>query len=80
MQTLTLPELIEREGIPTDAPIFRFRRENSKGIIEFDMHKEKATSHFMNPEDVIKELESLQVRLGRKTNSVKIIRSLRQTR
>lgn len=79
MQTLTLPELVQREGIPDHRPIFHFRRENGKGIIEFDMPVVEAKPP-MSPADALKRLQALQFDLGRPTNSVKIVRALRRDR
>lgn len=80
MQTSTLPELVQREGIPDDRPIFRFRRENGKGIIEFDLRAAEKTKLPINPKEALKRLEALQVDIGRPTNSTKIIRALRRDR
>ena len=81
MQTLTLPELVNLEGIPDKRSIFRFRRENGKGIIEFDFPSRKeAKPPISSAEEVLKRLQALQFDIGRPTNSVKIIRSLRRER
>jgi hypothetical protein len=79
MQTSTLPELVQREGIPDNRPIFHFRKENGKGIIEFDMPTVEAKPP-ISPEEALKRLQALQFDLGRPTNSVKIIRALRRER
>jgi len=79
MQISTLPELVQREGIPDDRPIFHFRRENGKGIIEFDMPAVEAKPP-MSPAEALKRLQALQFDLGRPTNSVKIVRALRRDR
>jgi hypothetical protein len=80
MQTSTLPELVQREGIPDNRPIFLFRRENGKGIIEFDLPSADEAKPPMSPEEALKQLEALQVDIGRPTNSTKIIRALRRDR
>ncbi|MFQ5632229.1 MAG: hypothetical protein ACE5I1_25950 [bacterium] len=80
MQALTLPELVKREGIPTDDPIFRFRRENGKGIIEFEISRTESASGPQSPLEALKRLEKLQVDLGRRTDSAKIIRAHRRGR
>jgi hypothetical protein len=80
MQTSTLPELIQREGIPDHRPIFLFRRENGRGIIEFDLPPAEGTKPPMSAKEALKRLEALQFDAGRPTNSVKIIRALRRDR
>jgi hypothetical protein len=80
MQTLTLPELVQREGIPDHRPIFHFRKEDGKGIIEFDLPPADEAKPPMSPEEALKQLEALQVDIGRPTNSTKIIRALRRDR
>ncbi len=80
MQTSTLPELVQREGIPDDRPIFHFRKENGKGIIEFDLHSADEAQPPMSPAEALKRLEALQIDLGRPTKSVQIIRALRRDR
>jgi hypothetical protein len=80
MQTLTLPELVQREGIPDHRPIFLFRREDGKGIIEFDLPPADEAKPPMTPLEALKQLEALQVDIGRPTNSTKIIRALRRDR
>jgi len=79
MPTSTLFELVHRESIPDDRPIFHFRKEDGKGIIEFDMPASDAKPP-MSPEEALKQLEALQVDIGRPTNSTKIIRALRRDR
>ena len=80
MQTSTLPELVQREGIPDHRPIFLFRREDENGIIEFDLPSVDEAKLPMSPEEALKQLEALQVDIGRPTNSTKIIRALRRDR
>jgi hypothetical protein len=80
MQASTLPELVRREGIPDDRPIFHFRKENGKGIIEFDLPSAEETKPPISPEEALKRLEALQFDIGRPTNSTKIIRALRRDR
>jgi hypothetical protein len=80
MQTSTLPEIIQREGIPDNRPIFHFRREDGKGIIEFDLPADKEAKPPMSAKEALKRLQALQFDLGRPTNSVKIIRALRRDR
>ena len=80
MQTSTLPELVQREGIPDDRPTFHFRKEDGKGVIEFDLPSADEAKPPMSPEEALKQLEALQVDLGRPTNSTKIIRALRRGR
>lgn len=80
MQTLTLPELVNLEGIPDKHAIFRFRRENGKGIIEFEFPPGKEVKPPISSAEVLKRLQALQFDIGRPTNSVKIIRSLRRER
>jgi hypothetical protein len=80
MQPLTLSELVKREGIPDHRPIFLFRRENGKGIIEFDLPSAEETKPPISPEEALKRLEALQFDIGRPTNSAKIIRALRRGR
>jgi hypothetical protein len=77
MQSSTLPEIVRREGIPANYPIFRFRKSEGRGIIEFDLPRAEEEKPTLSPEDVLKRLEALQVDIGRPTNSVKIIRELR---
>lgn len=80
MPTLTLPELVNLEGIPDKRSIFRFRKENGKGIIEFEFPPGKETKPPISSAEVLKRLQALQFDIGRPTNSVKIIRSLRRER
>jgi len=80
MQSLTLPELVRREGIPDNHPIFRFRKAEGKGIIEFDLPPADEAKPTMTPMEALKQLEALQVDIGRPTNSTKIIRALRRDR
>jgi hypothetical protein len=80
MQSSTLPEIVRREGIPADNPIFRFRKAEGRGIIEFDLPRAKEEKPAMSPEEILKRLEALQVDIGRPTNSTKIIRELRRER
>jgi hypothetical protein len=80
MQTSTLPELVQREGIPDNRPIFLFRKEDGKGVIEFDLPPADEPKPPMSPEEALKQLEALQVDIGRPTNSTKIIRALRRDR
>ncbi len=80
MQASTLPELVRREGIPDNYPIFRFRKDRGKGIIEFDLPSAKEEKSPMSAEEVLKRLQALQFETGRPTNSTKIIRALRRDR
>ncbi len=80
MHATTLGEVVRRESIPDDQAIFHFRRENGRGIIEFDWPPEKPAKAPMTPEEALKKLQALQFKAGRPTNSVKIIRKLRQPR
>jgi hypothetical protein len=84
MQTSTLPELIQREGIPDHVAIFSFRKENGRGVIEFDLPpvKEAAPKEVppMSAAEALQRLQALQFDTGRPTNSVKIIRALRRAR
>jgi hypothetical protein len=80
MATLTLPELVQREGIPDHRPIFLFRKEDGKGIIEFDLPPAKEPKPPISAAEALKRLQALQFNTGRPTNSVKIIRALRRDR
>jgi hypothetical protein len=80
MQALTLSELVQREGIPDNHPIFRFRKENGRGVIEFDLPPAKEAKPPMSAAEALKRLQALQFDTGRPTNSVKIIRALRRDR
>lgn len=80
MHATTLVDIVRRESIPDNQAIFHFRKENGKGVIEFDLPPEKKTKVPMTPEEALKRLEALQFKAGRPTNSVKIIRKLRQPR
>lgn len=80
MQTSTLAELVRREGIPDYQPIFFFRKEDNRGVIEFTMPALNETKPQMTPDEALQQLRALQVDLRRPTNSVKIIRSHRRER
>ncbi len=80
MQTSTLPDLIKREGIPLEHPIFRFRRTERKGIIEFALPVVEEAKPATRPAEILKRLQALQIKLGRQTNGVKVIRALRNER
>lgn len=80
MQTSTLPELIRREGIPEQSPIFFFRKEEGTGVIKFELPPINETEPAMTAEEALKRLQALQFDLGRPTNSVKIIRAMRRER
>jgi hypothetical protein len=80
METLTLPDLVQREGIPDNHPIFRFRKENGRGVIEFYLPPAKEAKPPMSAAEALKRLQALQFDTGRPTNSVKIIRALRRDR
>ena len=56
MQTLTLSELVQREGIPDNHPIFRFRKENGRGVIEFDLPPAKEAKPPMSAAEALKRL------------------------
>ncbi len=80
MQTSTLPDLVRREGIPDYQPIFHFRKEADKGVIEFELPPIKEAEPTMSAAEALRRLEALQFSLGRPTNSVKIIRKMRRDR
>lgn len=80
MHTSTLAELVRREGIPDYQPIFFFRKEENRGVIEFTMPAFNETKPQMNGAEVFRRLEALQFSLGQPTNSVKLIRKLRRDR
>jgi len=80
MQSSTLPEIVKRESIPANHPIFRFHKAEGRGIIEFDLPRADEGKPAMSPEEVLKRLEALQVDIGRPTNSVMIVRALRSER
>jgi len=80
MQSSTLPEIVKREDIPVNHPIFRFHKAEGRGIIEFDLPRADEEKSAMSPEEILKRLEALQVDIGRPTNSVKIVRTLRSER
>ena len=80
MQASTLPEIVKREGIPANHPIFQFRKTGGRGIIEFELPAAGEEKLSMSPEEALKRLAALQIDIGRPTNSVKIIRTLRRER
>lgn len=80
MQTSTLPDLLRREGIPDYQPIFHFRKEEGRGVIEFELPTLQKTEPEMSADEAFRRLEALQFSLGRPTNSVKIIRKMRRDR
>ena len=80
MQTSTLPELIRREGIPEQSRIFFFRKEEGKGVIEFELPTMNEPGSAMTSGEALRRLQALQFDLGRPTNSVMIIRAMRRER
>lgn len=80
MQTSTLSEIVKREDIPVNHPIFHFYKERGKGIIKFDLPEKEDVSHPMSSSAALKRLQTLQIDIGRPTNAVKIVRALRSER